>query len=298
MRFLNNWTTSLTAALSAGGVTLPIATDVAALLIEGEDYLVTLTNEDRTAWEIVKATRAGAVVSIERGQEGTAASTWAVGAEAYISVTAGTLQQLFDSAPAAVILGDDIPNAAPPAPGAVYLIANSTGSSPVWLAVSDQYLEDWVRIAGPARNTVWSVGDVLAPLAIDRMDREVTIVVNPDAVGPLIQAEVQLPDWPVIREDLVIDITLLTGTSRSVQLDIQFPHDVDGFSIDSGAVGATAAFGQDFLRMTATESVRITLQGLEYYAENEGDPKLVYANIVVSKPPVEEFVPVDPISGG
>ncbi|QRY79631.1 hypothetical protein JVX91_00520 [Pseudomonas sp. PDNC002] len=298
MRFLNNWSTVLTGALAAGGNTLPIAPAAASLLVEDEDYLVTLTNEARTAWEIVKASRTGGTVAIERAQECTTASTWAVGDQAFISVTAGTLQQLVDAAPAPVVIGDDVPTAAPPAAGALFLIGGSTGNSPIWIGVDSQHLEDWVRIAGPARNTVWSIGDVLAPLAIDRMDREVTLVVSPDAVGPLIQAEVQLPDWPVIREDLVIDITLLTGTSRSVQLDIQFPHDVDGFSIDSGAVGATAAYGQDFLRITATESVRITLQDLEYFAENESDPKLVYANIVVSKPPVEEFVPVDPISGG
>lgn len=300
MRFLNNWSTALTAALSAGGGTLPIASDVAALLVEGEDYLVTLTNEDRTAWEIVKASRSGGAVVIERAQEGTPASAWAVGDQAFISVTAGTLQQLVDAAPAPVVFGDDVPTSAPPAAGALYMIANSSGNTPVWLAMDSQFVEDWVRILGSPSNIQWWVGDTLEPRTIESMVREVTIMVDPASTAPLVLAEFAAPDWPVIREALVVDITKLTGTGRSVQLDITFPYATSGdsFLISSGAIGATAAAGSNFLRITATESVRITLQDLEYYEENPGDPKVVYGNIVISKPPVEGFDAVDPISGG
>lgn len=298
MKFLNNWSAPLTSALAAGGATLPVSGDDAARLIEGDDYLITITNEARTAWEIVKATRSGATVAIERGLEGTPIASWVAGDLAYVSLTAGTLEQLLAAAPAPVVIGDDVPAAPPPAAGALYMLGGSSGAAPVWIALDNQYTEDWVRIVGQPPEIQWLAGDTAEPRTLDNMTRLVKVVLDPSSTAPIAVAEFQAPDWPVIREDLLVDIMGVSGTGRSVQLDIQFPHAVDGFSIATGASGATAAVGADFLRIVATETVRITLQSLEFYAENPGDPKLVYGNIVVGPVPVEDWQDVSPIDGG
>lgn len=266
--------------------------------MEGDTYLVTITNTERNSWEIVKAIRTGAAVAIERGQEGTTDAGWVAGDVAYVSLTAGTLQQLLDAAPAPVVIGEDVPAAPPPAAGALFLIGGSSGAAPVWIGMDNQYTEDWVRIVGQPPEIQWFAGDTAEPRTLDRMTRLVKVVLDQSSTAPMAVAEFQTPDWPVIREDLVVDIMGVSGTGRSVQLDIRFPHAVDGFSIATGASGATAAIGVDFLRIVATETVRITLQSLEFYGENPGDPKLVYGNVVVGRVPVEGWQDVAPIAGG
>jgi hypothetical protein len=63
-----------------------------------EYFLLTLIGLDGTvedSWEIVKVTaRAGDVLTVERGQEGTTAATWSTGARIEMRLTAGSMETL------------------------------------------------------------------------------------------------------------------------------------------------------------------------------------------------------------
>jgi hypothetical protein len=102
--FINNWAATLTAPATSGDLTLSVDPAQAAKLVglgEVSHYLLTLAevvDGQETAWEIVKVTASsGGVLTVQRGQEGTAASAWSVGASISARATAGTLEELRDS---------------------------------------------------------------------------------------------------------------------------------------------------------------------------------------------------------
>lgn len=102
--FINNWAAELTAPALSGDLTLSVDPAEAAKLVglgSGDHYLLTLAEVvegQETAWEIVKVTaNAAGVLTVERGQEGTAPFAWSVGASISARATAGTLEELRDS---------------------------------------------------------------------------------------------------------------------------------------------------------------------------------------------------------
>ncbi|WP_313105064.1 hypothetical protein [Stutzerimonas nitrititolerans] len=102
--FVNNWTGTLMAGIGASDTELEIDSAGAARLTglgSGDYYLLTLARVEggqEVAWEVVMVTaRAGAILSVERGQEGTAALPWPSGTTLTLRVTAGTLAALQES---------------------------------------------------------------------------------------------------------------------------------------------------------------------------------------------------------
>ncbi len=104
-RFINNWAATLTAPATSGDLTLSVSSAEAVKLVglgTGDHYLLTLAeivDDQETVWEIVKVTAAsGGVLTVERAQEGTAPAAWSAGASISARATAGTLEELRDSA--------------------------------------------------------------------------------------------------------------------------------------------------------------------------------------------------------
>lgn len=100
-RFINNWAATLTAPAVSGDLTLSIDPAQAAKLVglgSGDYYLLTLAelvDDAETSWEIVKVTAVvGGVLTVDRGEEGTGAYAWSVGASISARATAGTLETL------------------------------------------------------------------------------------------------------------------------------------------------------------------------------------------------------------
>ncbi len=100
-RFINNWAATLTAPATSGDLTLSVSPADAVKLVglgSGDHYLLTLAeviDDQEASWEIVKATaNAAGVLTVERGQEGTTAFAWSVGALISARATAGTLEEL------------------------------------------------------------------------------------------------------------------------------------------------------------------------------------------------------------
>lgn len=98
-RFINNWSTVLTAPATTAAASLSVPLTDAAKLIglgAGDYYLLTLTIVDgsgaETAWEIVRVTgAAGGVLAVDRAQEGTDALELAAGTRISARITAATL---------------------------------------------------------------------------------------------------------------------------------------------------------------------------------------------------------------
>ncbi len=99
LRFVNNWKTTLQAPLSAGAGTLQVPSGAAALLVglgAGDTYRLTLAevNVDgvEVAWEIVTVSaNASGVLTVARGEEGTAARDWSAGTRIAQRLTAGSV---------------------------------------------------------------------------------------------------------------------------------------------------------------------------------------------------------------
>jgi hypothetical protein len=97
--FTNNAATTVASALSDVATSLTVASGKGALFpaIAGTDYfLLTLTQTGiETTWEIVKVTaRSGDVLTMVRGQEGTAAAAWVVGDKAELRLTKSGLAEV------------------------------------------------------------------------------------------------------------------------------------------------------------------------------------------------------------
>ncbi|GLU41097.1 hypothetical protein [Pseudomonas sp. NBRC 100443] len=101
-RFINNFSTVLTAPLAADDDVLQVAADQAAKLVGlggGGFYQLTLSRADsngaEVAWEIVRATEAsGGDITIQREQDGTTALAWPAGSIVSARLTAGSLTAL------------------------------------------------------------------------------------------------------------------------------------------------------------------------------------------------------------
>jgi hypothetical protein len=115
-RFIDNWSTQLTAAAAADAVQLSVDPAEAARLTglgTGDYYLLTLAALDgsgvEVAWEIVKVTaKALGLLTVERHQEGSAALIWATGSRIAARATAATLERLRDI-PAGAPVGSSTP---------------------------------------------------------------------------------------------------------------------------------------------------------------------------------------------
>lgn len=108
MRYVNNWLTQLTGAMSAASTSLPIPGAALDRLPAGS-YLLTMANSansmEQTAWEVIGVTVAGGVATVIRAREETTARPWPAGTLIYCGVTAGTLNhftQAIDSLAARV----------------------------------------------------------------------------------------------------------------------------------------------------------------------------------------------------
>lgn len=101
--FINNWTATLLAPMSASDVEMQVDPALAAKLVgldEGGFYLVTVAEKDslgkEVAWEVIKVTaKTGGSLTVVREQEGTeAAPTLPAGTEVSARLTTGTMQAL------------------------------------------------------------------------------------------------------------------------------------------------------------------------------------------------------------
>jgi hypothetical protein len=94
--FVNNWSATLTTALTASGTALNLSrADLPA--IAGGDWMLLTLEGANGATEIVKATArsaGSASCTVQRGQEGTAAVAWSIGSKVENRLTAGTLATL------------------------------------------------------------------------------------------------------------------------------------------------------------------------------------------------------------
>lgn len=97
--FINNWETPLLHSIDESDQEISVAPEMAARLVglgDGDYYLLTLAGLDSSgnenAWEVVKAVDVSdGYITIERGQEGTAAGLLPAGSRVSARLTAGTL---------------------------------------------------------------------------------------------------------------------------------------------------------------------------------------------------------------
>lgn len=98
--FINNWSTTLSADLLIDATSCEVPEIEADKLVGAGHYLLTL--DDGATVEIIKATSITAgTITIERGQEGTAAADWPTGTVIEARVTAGDMVAFRDAAPTA-----------------------------------------------------------------------------------------------------------------------------------------------------------------------------------------------------
>ena len=166
-----------------------------------------------------------------------------------------------------VVTGATWPSTAPPSVGAHYIMVdadeNPTGS--LWFAVAAEHPEDWVLVKGNAKGLYADINHVSATQAVDRMTRLVSLSVGFDLEG------------------------------AQALVDVKFPFPMGGITMPEGAEGVTAAVGEDVLRLTITQDIRLTFKGIEYAAEG-GDPTMAYATVVPSDPGPTQWVGVPPLS--
>lgn len=113
--YINNWSATLIDAISSSSAYLSVESALGAQLIGlsgGGFYLLTLIDATvdgvEADWEIVRVqAESGGVLSVMRGQEGTAARAWEAGTVIEARLTAGTLTGLQEAAGAPV--GDAVP---------------------------------------------------------------------------------------------------------------------------------------------------------------------------------------------
>ena len=95
MKYINNWITTLTAPLAAGGTVLPVDPASAGKLDLSGTYRLTLTNSTnpilQTQIEIVDVSTG---LALSRAKEGTVAQSWPTGTVVYCAITAGQLTDL------------------------------------------------------------------------------------------------------------------------------------------------------------------------------------------------------------
>ena len=97
IHFINNFSTTLAADITDTATTMTIGRALPALS-SGDSFLLTLFNKVGATeydWEIVKVTSTGgvggAILTVERAQEGTTARAWTAGTKVEMRLTAGGL---------------------------------------------------------------------------------------------------------------------------------------------------------------------------------------------------------------
>jgi hypothetical protein len=183
------------------------------------------------------------------------------------------------------VTSNEWPSAAPPSAGAHYIMVdeeqNPSGS--LWQSVGTAHPEDWIQLKGQANGYYADVNATSETHTIGRKIRLVALSVSYDLPDSQAAIEIVLPEWPVWREDLIINVIGFDGRSVSVQVDVRFPHPVGGVTIATGVDGVTAATGADFLRFTVTQDMRLTFINVEY-ASDDGEPIATYATVVPGDP--------------
>lgn len=102
LQWINNWATALSGAVTSADTALgvdPVRAGQLSAFAGGHHYTATLIGYDasgaETSWEVVKITAAaGGVLTVERGQEGTAAADWPAGSRVEMRLTAGALNAI------------------------------------------------------------------------------------------------------------------------------------------------------------------------------------------------------------
>lgn len=100
IQFINNFSTTLAADITDTATTMTIGRALPALS-SGDIFLLTLFNKvgaTESDWEIVKVTSTGgvggAILTIERAQDGTTAQFWAGGTKVELRLTAAPLTEI------------------------------------------------------------------------------------------------------------------------------------------------------------------------------------------------------------
>ena len=97
-KFINNFETTLTGAITAAATSMIVASAAGLSLTSGEVYRLTIQNADATLYELVDVTAiSGNTLTIERSKEGTTAQAWATGSVVLCGVTAEQLDKLNSS---------------------------------------------------------------------------------------------------------------------------------------------------------------------------------------------------------
>ncbi|WP_044871973.1 tail fiber protein [Pseudomonas sp. LFM046] len=135
LKFLNNWSATLLAPLTAEALSMSVDAGEAAKLTglgSGDHYLLTLSEADSTGqeidWEIVKVTaNVGGTLTIERNQESSGARPWPTDTPVSIRLTAGGLVGLGQSTGGSDQVGDWLTSSA--TPGAGWLAADGSAKA-------------------------------------------------------------------------------------------------------------------------------------------------------------------------
>ena len=97
-KFINNWSTTLSAALSASATSVTVVSAAGLSLTSGEVYRLTIQNADASLYELVDVTAiSGNTLTIERGKESSTVQDWAAGSVVLCGVTAEQLDKLNSS---------------------------------------------------------------------------------------------------------------------------------------------------------------------------------------------------------
>ena len=97
-KFINNFETTLTSAITASATSMTVASAAGLSLTSGEVYRLTIQNADATLYELVDVIAiSGNTLTIERGEEATTAQVWAAGSVVLCGVTAEQLDKLNSS---------------------------------------------------------------------------------------------------------------------------------------------------------------------------------------------------------
>ena len=96
-KFINNFETSLTGAITASATSMTVASAAGLSLTSDEVYRLTIQNTDASLYEIVDVTAISSnTLTIERAKEGTTAQAWAAASVVVCGVTAAQLAQIGD----------------------------------------------------------------------------------------------------------------------------------------------------------------------------------------------------------
>ena len=88
-KFINNFETTLTGAITAAATSMTVANAAGLSLANGEVYRLTIQNADASLFELVDVTAiSGNTLTIERGKESTTAQAWASGSIVLCGITA------------------------------------------------------------------------------------------------------------------------------------------------------------------------------------------------------------------